>query len=305
MWRWESIQEFQYPVLEYLSALKSKPLFIGIESVVAGHEHTSMSVITGQMPSKIFKQKLPTGPGYSPLGNADALAQWEYCFDRGDTDISRGNTVVGGTEGNNWDCSIPGSPNSTDPLRCRPAVPCTIGALFGCASPSWATPQFESSAKWARLGYPAITMETADPARDRASESRARAARTKRDRTRAALLSAGETVAGLPGLRRWLCHGDHTLARYILSDSTGDDNGPLDRLCRTSRNSLIERLSKDGHITAVIQIQFTGRRAYAGGRSPPDRSHNHTATRSHASPEELHRDRACPRVRHRPRAQPP
>src|SRR6185503_13866490 len=29
MWRWESIQEFQYPVLEYLSALKSDPLFIG------------------------------------------------------------------------------------------------------------------------------------------------------------------------------------------------------------------------------------------------------------------------------------
>jgi hypothetical protein len=115
MWRWQSIQEYQYPILEYLSALKSKPLFIGVESVVAGHEHTSMSVITGQMPSSIFKQRLPNGPGYSALGNATALSQWEYCFDRGDSDKSRGNTAAGGSEGNNWDCSVKGSLNSADP----------------------------------------------------------------------------------------------------------------------------------------------------------------------------------------------
>src|SRR5262245_31203534 len=53
MWRWQSIQEYQYPMLEYLSALRSEPLFIGMESVVAGHEHTSMSVVTGQMPASI------------------------------------------------------------------------------------------------------------------------------------------------------------------------------------------------------------------------------------------------------------
>ena len=46
MWRWQSIQEFQYPLLEYLSAYKQQPLFIGMESVVPGHEHSSMSVIT-------------------------------------------------------------------------------------------------------------------------------------------------------------------------------------------------------------------------------------------------------------------
>ena len=115
MWRWQSVQEFQYPVLEYLSALKGKPLFIGIESVVAGHEHTSMSVITGQMPSNIFKQKLPNSAGYSALGNANALAQWEYCFDRGDADRSRGNVTEGGSVGNNWDCSVNGSLNSADP----------------------------------------------------------------------------------------------------------------------------------------------------------------------------------------------
>jgi hypothetical protein len=114
MWRWQSLQEYQYPLTEYLAALKSQPIFSGMESVVAGHEHSSMSVVTGQLPSSIYRQPLPTSAGYSPLGNATALSQWSYCFDRGDTDTSRGNTVVGGTEGNNWNCSVAGSANASD-----------------------------------------------------------------------------------------------------------------------------------------------------------------------------------------------
>jgi hypothetical protein len=115
MWRWQSIQEFQYPLVEYLSALKSKPVFMGLESVAAGHEHTSMSVIAGQLPRDIYSAPLPNGAGYSPLGNATALSQWSYCFDRGDTDTSRGNTTVGSMAGNNWDCSVDGSLNAADP----------------------------------------------------------------------------------------------------------------------------------------------------------------------------------------------
>jgi len=115
MWRWQSVQEYQYPMTEYFAALKSKPVFIGLESVVAGHEHSSMSVVAGQLPASVYKQKLPTTPGYTALGNATALAKWSYCFDRGDTDTSRGNTVVGGTVGNNWDCSVTGSANAADP----------------------------------------------------------------------------------------------------------------------------------------------------------------------------------------------
>ena len=116
MWRWQSIQEFQYQLVEYLSALKNVPLFIGVESVVAGHEHSSMSVVTGQMPASLDTTPVPTAPNstplpggspYTALGNANALAQWEYCFDRGDTDTSRGVT-------NAWDCSVPGSANATD-----------------------------------------------------------------------------------------------------------------------------------------------------------------------------------------------
>jgi hypothetical protein len=114
MWRWQSIQEFQYPLLEYLSAYKHQPLFIGMESVVPGHEHSSMSVIAGQMPKALDKAKLPQGPGYVPVGNATALAQWSYCFDRGDTDTSRGN-VTGTSTGNNWDCAVAGSLNGADP----------------------------------------------------------------------------------------------------------------------------------------------------------------------------------------------
>ncbi|MEO8018254.1 MAG: hypothetical protein ABI769_10600 [Pseudomonadota bacterium] len=133
MWRWQSIQEYQYPVVEYLAALKNMPLFIGLESVVAGHEHSSMSVISGQIPASIYKQNLPTTPGYSPLGNATALAKWSYCFDRGDTDTSRGNTVVGGAVGNNWDCSVTGSANAADPswnptaLKLMPASGAGVG----------------------------------------------------------------------------------------------------------------------------------------------------------------------------------
>jgi hypothetical protein len=108
MWRWQSVQEFQYPLLEYLSALKNLPMFIGVETVAPGHEHTSMSVITGQMPLALDKAALPAGAGYTALGNANALAQWEYCFDRNDTDKSRG-------AANAWDCSVPGSLNAADP----------------------------------------------------------------------------------------------------------------------------------------------------------------------------------------------
>jgi hypothetical protein len=108
MWRWQSVQEFQYPLIEYFNALKGLPLFLGIETVVPGHEHTSMSVITGQIPAALDTATLPTTPGYTALGNANPLAQWEYCFDRGDTDTSRG-------AANAYDCSVPGSPNAADP----------------------------------------------------------------------------------------------------------------------------------------------------------------------------------------------
>lgn len=62
MWRWQSIKDYQYPLLEYLAALRNEPIFIGLESVVAGHEHTSMGVITGQLPSSMDGAALPSAP---------------------------------------------------------------------------------------------------------------------------------------------------------------------------------------------------------------------------------------------------
>ncbi len=106
MWRWQSLQEYQYPVMEYLAANKNVPIFLGLESVVAGHEHTSMAVISGQMPTGIDTVDT-SGSTYTALGNATALAQWSYCFDRNDTDTSRGTT-------NNWSCSVTGSLNAAD-----------------------------------------------------------------------------------------------------------------------------------------------------------------------------------------------
>lgn len=119
MHRWQSIQSYQYPLLEYLAALRSQPIFMGLESVAAGHEHTSMAVISGQMPASIYNTALPTTPGYNALGNANALAFWTYCFDRGTSDTSRGNTTlqpgnINTGTGNNWDCSVPGSLNAAD-----------------------------------------------------------------------------------------------------------------------------------------------------------------------------------------------
>jgi len=113
MWRWQSIQEYQYPLIEYLSVARNQPLFIGMESVVAGHEHSSMSIITGQVPASLDAAVLPAGPGYVATGNASALSQWSYCFDRGDTDTSRGN-LTNSSVGNNWDCAVTGSLNAAD-----------------------------------------------------------------------------------------------------------------------------------------------------------------------------------------------
>ena len=120
MWRWQSIQEFEYPALEYLATLRGLPLFQGIEQNPPGHEHMSMSIITGQIPASLDNATLPTtaqpitGQRYLPVGNADALAQHTYCFDRTLTDRSRGNKTASNV-GNNWDCSNPSSPDSFSP----------------------------------------------------------------------------------------------------------------------------------------------------------------------------------------------
>ena len=94
MWRWQEIQSFQYAILEAEGRTRSKPIWIGVEQNAPGHEHVSTTVLTGQLPWP------KTG-----AGNANLQAQYEYCFDRSDSDTSRGAT-------NLWDCSVQGSINN-------------------------------------------------------------------------------------------------------------------------------------------------------------------------------------------------
>ncbi len=133
MWRWQSVQEFSYPITEYQSGRQDMPIFMGLESVVAGHEHTSMGVITGQLPvvvsvgkekAKRATSRSPNLDGFSAMGNATALSQWSYCFDRGDTDNSRG-------AGQGWDCTVPGSNSAADPSWVEPAKKLFIASGAG------------------------------------------------------------------------------------------------------------------------------------------------------------------------------
>jgi hypothetical protein len=95
MWRWQEIKEYQYAVTETESQTRKKPIWIGLEQNVPGHEHSSTVILKGQTP-------WPALAG----GNAALQAQYEYCFDRSDSDTSRGAE-------NLWDCTVPGSANNT------------------------------------------------------------------------------------------------------------------------------------------------------------------------------------------------
>jgi hypothetical protein len=69
MWRWQSIREYASPYI--LSRRKDYPLRAivqGLEWNVPGHEHASMTIVD----------------------QPEAVAQFEYCFDNNDTDVSGG-----------------------------------------------------------------------------------------------------------------------------------------------------------------------------------------------------------------------
>ncbi len=95
MWRWQEIKEFQYKVTEDESRARQKPIWMGVEQNAPGHEHVSTTVLQGQKP----------WPQSGVMGNATLQAQYEYCFDRSDSDTSRGAE-------NQWDCSVTASANA-------------------------------------------------------------------------------------------------------------------------------------------------------------------------------------------------
>src|SRR5262249_30348758 len=76
MWRWQSIKEVEYPIIVNRTAQYNKVLVEGLEWIVPGHEHTDVAVIAGQNPRG----------GPQGTGSAINMAQFEFRFDRADTD---------------------------------------------------------------------------------------------------------------------------------------------------------------------------------------------------------------------------
>jgi hypothetical protein len=80
MWEWQIIQDYHYPITAELSrSLDKTMVWIGTEQNVPGHEHASTAVITGQ-----------NSWSQADYGNPYAAAEYEYRFDRSDTDFSGG-----------------------------------------------------------------------------------------------------------------------------------------------------------------------------------------------------------------------
>jgi len=112
MWRWQEIKEYQYAITESESRRLSKPIWMGVEANAPGHEHVSMAILDGQLPWPA------TG-----TGNANLLAQYEYCFDKNDLDTSRGVE-------NAWDCAFSSSPTANslvDPVSRKIAKAGNLG----------------------------------------------------------------------------------------------------------------------------------------------------------------------------------
>ncbi len=78
MWRWQSVQQFLYPETYKNAMALQKPVMASLEWNVPGHEHCSSGVIDGQFPAS------------GQMGNANAMAQFEYLFDASDKDTSEG-----------------------------------------------------------------------------------------------------------------------------------------------------------------------------------------------------------------------
>lgn len=75
MWRWQSLTEYSYPLQAEMGQIANQPVWLGIESNVPGHEHVSMAIVDQQM---------------NVRGNAYATGQFEYLWDRSDSDTSGG-----------------------------------------------------------------------------------------------------------------------------------------------------------------------------------------------------------------------
>jgi hypothetical protein len=101
MWRWQNIEEFVFPEVARMSRELQKPmLYAGLETNVPGHEHTSTTVLGAQKPQN-WNDSIPV-INVNPNNNASALAEFEYRFDRSDTDRSGKGGTPGTPESGIW-----------------------------------------------------------------------------------------------------------------------------------------------------------------------------------------------------------
>lgn len=80
MWRWQNLAEFNYPITIAERQRAGKNIFLGMEPIVPGHEHSVAAIINGQ----------PTRNRDTNVGVGTAIAEFEYLFDRADNDLSGG-----------------------------------------------------------------------------------------------------------------------------------------------------------------------------------------------------------------------
>jgi hypothetical protein len=80
MWRWQNIEEVEWPYVQSRTQMYNKVLIEGLEWIVPGHEHTDVAVIAGQN---------------GGAGNPTNIAQFEFLYDRADTD------AIGPVDGSN------------------------------------------------------------------------------------------------------------------------------------------------------------------------------------------------------------
>lgn len=86
MWRWQEIQEIDFPIVIERSQHYRRVAIEGNEQNVPGHEHADTTVLAGQFPRR-------------GAGSASALAEYEYRFDSSDGD-TQGASLPGG--GQRW-----------------------------------------------------------------------------------------------------------------------------------------------------------------------------------------------------------
>jgi len=106
MWHWQAQQDIEYPMIVDRSAKYQKVLIDGLEWVVPGHEHTDVAIVKGQTPLK------------AKVGNANAISEFEFRFDRQDLDLIGPVNAAGASI---W----AGAQKDPVPARRRRALPAT------------------------------------------------------------------------------------------------------------------------------------------------------------------------------------